>query len=54
MAPNKQVKVVFDGRPYWLLWHWETFQIAGPNLSYCPLHRRSFFRYGICSGSDSY
>lgn len=21
---SKQVKIVFDGKVYWLLWHWET------------------------------
>jgi hypothetical protein len=33
MPWSKQVKIVFDGRGYWLLWHWETFLTAGASTA---------------------
>ena len=26
----KQVKTVFDGKSFWLLWHWETLRTTTP------------------------
>jgi hypothetical protein len=33
MPALKQVKVVFDGKSYWLLWHWEILMHPTPNLN---------------------
>jgi hypothetical protein len=27
MTAVKIVKIVFDGKGYWLLWHWEVYQL---------------------------
>ena len=32
MPATKQVRTVFDGKHYWLIWHWETLVVKMPKL----------------------
>jgi hypothetical protein len=34
-AKSKQIKIVFDGKEYWLLWHWE--DLVSPVAPAAPL-----------------
>ena len=35
MARSKQIRVLFDGKEYWLIWHWE--DLASPVAPASPL-----------------